>query len=163
MVCRMVRRMWDRPWAPLATHSVQRVLTAQSRPCAVDVFSLGNRGGTCLSPMVGSLRPRCHSDSAQWYDGQGSGGGTRFLPEAPGDPPGQPRYAEGHRPLYRNRTNKHIVPGAGLWYRGASCRTGLSCYIVTYEDPADTNVHAITRMGWSGPARTALRGQCPVL
>lgn len=122
-----------------------------------------NRGGTCLSPMVGSLRPRCHSDSAQWYDGQGSGGGTRFLPAAPGDPPGQPGYAEGHRPLYRNRTNKHIVPGAGLWYRGASCRTGLSCHIVTYEDPADTNVHAITRMGWSGPARTALRGQCPVL
>lgn len=34
------------------------------------------------------------------YDGQGRGGGTRFLPRAPGDLPGQRRYAEGHRLLF---------------------------------------------------------------
>lgn len=53
----------------------------------------------------------------------------------------------------RNRTNRHTVPGARLRYRGASCRIGPSCHIVTFEDPANTNVHAITRMGCEWPSK----------
>lgn len=53
----------------------------------------------------------------------------------------------------RNRTSRHTVPEAGLRYRGASCRTGPSCHIVTCEDPIDTNVHAITRMGCKWPSK----------